>query len=322
MKIVLQYRVSAGFRDQVLRAFVDGEAVTVVDESDDAAFAEAMREAAVLLHVLKPVTAQVIAAAPDLRLIQKIGVGVNTIDLDAARARGIAVANMPGTNSAAVAEMTLALILGLLRRTVYLDAVTRSGQGWRPDLTVLDQVGEIGGRTVGLIGFGASARHLAPALTALGARVIYTARDAKADAPYAFHTLETLLPEADIVSLHAPATPETRGLIGAAALARMKPGAVLINTARGELVDEAALHQALTSGHLTGAGLDVFAVEPGGADNPLFSLPNVLVTPHLAWLTPETLARSLIVARENCRRLEAGQALLNRPGESGERTIR
>jgi phosphoglycerate dehydrogenase-like enzyme len=312
VKVVLQYRVSAGFRGRINGVFADVDAVTVVDETDEAAFLEAVGEAEVLLHVLKPVTAEVMAAAPRLRLVQKLGVGVNTIDLEAARARGIAVANMPGTNSAAVAEMTLGLMFGVLRRTSYLDAITRAGRGWRPDLALLDQVGEIGGRTVGLVGYGASARRLAPVLTALGARVIHTARAASPDARESFRSLDTLLEEADIVSLHAPATPETRGLIGASAFSRMKPGAVLINTARGELVDEAALYRALTSGHLRGAGLDVFAAEPAGSDNPLFGLANVLVTPHLAWLTPETLSRSLIVARENCRRLGAGEALLHR----------
>ena len=312
MRVVLQYRASDGFREQIRRAFADGDPVAVIDEADDAAFAAAIADAAVLLHVLKPVTEAVMAGAPGLRLIQKIGVGVNTIDLDAARARGIAVANMPGTNSAAVAEMALALMLGVLRRTAYFDALTRAGQGWRPDLAVLDQAGEIGGRTVGLVGFGASARHLAPVLTALGARVVYTARGAKPDAPSSFRSLDALLAESDIVSLHAPATEQTRGLIGAAALARMKPGAVLINTARGELVDEAALREALISGRLRGAGLDVFASEPAGPDNPLFGLPNVLASPHIAWLTPETLGRSLMVARENCRRLATGEPLLHR----------
>ncbi len=284
----------------------------VVDEADDAAFGAEMREAGVLLHVLKPVTRAVIAAAPNLRLVQKIGVGVNTIDLAAASAHGVAVANMPGTNSPAVAEMALSLMLGVLRRTVYFDMATRAGEGWRPDLAVLDRVGELGGRCVGLVGFGASARHLAPILAAMGARVIYTARSDRREAPYAFRTLAGLLAEADIVSLHAPLTAETRGLIGEAALARMRPGSILINTARGDLVNEAALLKALQDGHLRGAGLDVLAMEPSGADNPLFARPEVLVSPHVAWLTPETLARSLAVARENCRRIEVGESLLHR----------
>jgi len=299
MKVVLQYRASDGFRAQI-------------DETDEATFKREMRDAAVLLHVLKPVTAAVIEAAPKLRLVQKIGVGVNTIDLDAAKAQDVAVANMPGTNSAAVAEMALALMLGVLRRTAYCDALTRAGAGWRPDLAVLDQAGEIGGRTVGLVGFGASARRLAPVLAALGARVIYTARSNHGSEVCAFRPLEALLEEADIISLHAPSTPATRGMIDEAALSRMRKGAVLINTARGDLVDEVALAAAIGSGHLRGAGLDVFAREPAATDNPLFGLPQVLVSPHIAWLTPETLARSLVVARENCRRLEAGEGLLHR----------
>jgi len=308
MKIVLQYRASEGFRSQIGEDVA--HPVAIVDETDEAAFAREMADAEVLWHVLKPVTAEVMAAAPRLKLIQKLGVGVNTIDLEAAKARGIAVANMPGTNSAAVAEMALALMLAVLRRTVYFDGLTRRGEGWAPDPAVLDQTGEIGGRTVGLVGFGGSARRLAPVLTALGARVVYTARSAKAQA--GFLPLEELLSVSDIVSLHIPLTDETAGMIDAAALARMKPGAVLINTARGGLVDEAALVAALRSGHLRGAGLDVFAVEPAGADNPLFALPQVVLAPHVSWLTPETLARSLLVARENVRRLAVGEGLVNR----------
>ncbi len=310
MKVVLQYRASDGFRRQI--AGMADFPVTIVDEDDKASFHNEMLNADVLWHVLKPVTAEVIATAPRLKLIQKLGVGVNTIDLEAAKARGVAVANMPGTNSAAVAEAALGLILAVLRRTLYFDAVTRRGEGWRPDAAVLDSVGEIGGRTVGLVGFGASARRLAPVMAALGGRVIYTATSTKADAPYDFFDLQTLLASADIVSLHLPLTKETVGLIGAGALAGMKPGAILINTARGGLVDETALVEALRSGHLRGAGLDVFAAEPAAVDNPLFSLPNVVVSPHTAWLTPETLQRSLVVACENCRRLQAGEGLLNR----------
>ena len=312
MKIVLQYRASEGFRRQIAEAFESFDPVAVIDETDDEVFAAGMADAEVLLHVLEPVTAAVIAGAPKLRLIQKLGVGVNTIDLAAAEARGVAVANMPGTNSAAVAEMALALMLGVLRRTVYFDGLTRAGEGWRPDLDVLDQAGEIGGRTVGLIGFGGAARRLAPVLAALGADVVYTARSEKPEAPYGFLPLGDLLDQADIVSLHAPLTDETQGMIDDAALARMKPGAVLINTARGGLVDEPALTRALATGRLRGAGLDVFAMEPVDPANPLPALPRVLASPHVAWLTPETLSRSLAVARENCARLGRGAPLLHR----------
>ena len=312
MKTVLQYRASPGFCDQIKTSFAKMDPVTVVDEFDEPRFSEAMLTAEVLLHVLKPVTAEVIATAHNLKLIQKLGVGTNTIDLVAAKARGIAVCNMPGTNSQAVAEMALTLMLSCLRRTIYLDALTRAGRGWSPDLEALDRVGEVCGRTVGLVGFGQSAQRLAPVLTALGAKVIYTARSARPDAPYGFRDLGTLLEEVDIISLHLPLTDETRNLIDAKALARMKPGGIVINTSRGEIIDEVALEAALRSGHLRGAGLDVFAKEPAGAENPLFALDRVVVAPHQAWLTPETLSRSLAVAKENCRRLAAGEALLHR----------
>jgi phosphoglycerate dehydrogenase-like enzyme len=311
MRALLHYRASPGFRALLEKEKPDALALDIVDEADDAGFAAAMRRADVLLHVLRPVTAGDIAGAPNLKLIQKIGVGVNTIDLEAAKARGIAVCNMPGTNSQAVAEMTLMLMLAALRRVAVFDPQTRAGDGWRPDALELDQVGEICGRTIGFVGYGAVPQRLAPALRALGADIMYTARSQKADAPGRFVALETLVAEADIISLHIPSTPETRGLIGADAIARMKQGAILINTARGDLVDEAALVAALKSGHLSAAGLDVFAQEPAPADCPLFALSNVVLMPHLAWLTPQTLKRSLSVAFENCRRIASGEALLH-----------
>ncbi len=303
--IVLHARPSPGFRQAVDAIFGSG-VVVHVDEA--APLDEVAPDITALLHVLTPVTADFIASAPKLKLIQKLGVGVNTIALDAARDHGVAVCNMPGTNSQAVAEMALSLMFAVLRRTCFFDARTRAGAGWSADPSELDSVGEIGGRTVGLIGFGHSAQLIAPVLAALGARVIYTARS-KRDVPYEYCPLDRLLREADIVSIHAPLTSETRHLVDPLA---MKAGAVLVNTARGELVEEARLVNALQSGHLRGAGLDVFACEPLQPDNPLLSLQNVVLAPHIAWLTPETLARSLSVAYENCNRLALGEPLLHR----------
>lgn len=312
MKIVLHYRASPGFRELVEATRLPDMSIDIVDEADDAAFATAMHDADALLHVLRPLSASDIAGATRLRLIQKIGVGVNTIDLDAAKARGVAVCNMPGTNTRAVAEMTLMLMLAALRRICVFDPQTRRGEGWRLDPADIDCVGEIGGRAVGFVGYGAVPRCLAPVLRALGAEILYTSRTSKQDADGLFVSRDELLSRADIVSLHVPSTPETRGMLGASAIARMKPGAILVNTARGDLVDEAALAAALRSGHLSAAGLDVFEREPAGADNPLFALPSVVLTPHIAWLTPETLKRSLVVAMENCRRIMANETLLHR----------
>ena len=312
MKAVLQYRASPGFRDRIAATAPDWLRVSVVDEADDQLFSSEMTDAEVLLHVLKQVTSEAIVAAPSLKLIQKIGVGVNTIDLDAARSRDIAVCNMPGTNSRAVAEMTLTLMLGALRRVAYFDPLMRTGDGWSAALDQFDGIGEIAGRTVGLVGYGDVSRLLAPVLTAMGATVLYTATAPKDDAEAEWRDFDALLSDSDIVSLHLPLTPATERLIDAAALARMKPGAVLVNTARGGLVDEAALLAALQSGHLRAAGLDVVSVEPAPAGNPLFGLTNVVTMPHIAWLTPETLDRSLGIAFENCRRLRDGAELLHR----------
>jgi len=312
MKAVLQYRASPGFRRQIDALVPDWLDVAVIDEADKPAFANAMQNAEILLHVLEAVTADVIANAPELRLIQKIGVGVNTIDLDVAGQHDVAVCNMPGTNSRAVAEMTLTLMLSALRRVPYYDARMRAGDGWTADLNSFDGLGEIAGRTVGLVGYGDVARILAPILKAMGARVLYTATSQKADADAEWRNLPALLREADIVSLHLPLTPDTETMIDAAAIATMKPGSVLVNTARGGLVDEAALVQALTSGHLRAAGLDVVTIEPAPAGNPLFALDNVVVMPHIAWVTPETLERSLGIAFENCRRVRDGEDLLHR----------
>lgn len=272
MKAVLQYRASSGFRKRLRELAPDWLDITVVNETDRAIFQEEMRDAEILLHVLEPVTAEIIARAPRLRLIQKIGVGVNTIDLDNARSRSIAVTNMPGTNSQAVAEMTLLLMLAALRRIVQLDRATRHGQGWNLKPEVFDRVGELCGRTVGLVGYGEVPRRLAPALQALGAHVLYTATSPKAGALAQWRTLDELLSESDVVSLHLPLTVATANLLNDAAFTRMKRGVVLINTARGGRVDEAALHAALRDGRLGAAGLDVFASEPVAADTSCSSM--------------------------------------------------
>ena len=309
--IVLHYNVSSRLIEHLHQLRAEGLAVEVCDEADDHRFFDLMSNAQVLWHSLRPVTREVIARAPRLRLIQKIGVGVNTIDLEAARERGIAVCNMPGSNSNAVAEMTLLLMLATLRRLPLFDRRVRSGNQWATDAALTDQLSELRGRKVGLVGFGAIPTVLAPILAALGADVSYTSRARKPGASVPYQPLDDLLADSDIVSLHLPLVPETTHIIDASALARMKPGAILINTARGGLVDENALIAALTAGHLAGAGLDVLAHEPPPANHPLFKMDNVILAPHVAWLTRETLDRSLRIALENCRRLAGGEKLLH-----------
>ena len=275
--------------------------VILCPEGDAAAFERLLPEAEVLWHVLKPVTAEVIARAPKLRLIQKIGSGVNTIDVEAAKKRGIAVCNLPGTNSRAVAEMTLLLMLACLRRLPQLQNSIKAG--WFDAWKLQDHFGELGGRTVGLLGYGEVAKILHPVLEALGAKVIFWSRSRKNS------SLDEILSASDIVSLHLPLTTATERLIDPR---RLKPGAILVNTARGGLVQEEFLAECLKSGQLAAAGLDVFASEPAERSNPLLALPNVVCTPHVAWLTRETLQRSIALARENVRRLESGAPLLHR----------
>ena len=312
MKAVLQYRATPGFREAIASLESAALRVSVVDETDKETFAREMRDADVLLHVLERVTAAVIEQAPRLRLIQKLGVGVDTIDLEAARARGTAVCNMPGANTRAVAELTLLLMLATLRRLCELDRQTRAGKGWTLESELLDNLGELGGRTVGLIGFGAVGKCLAPMLRGVGANVVYTSRTETHEAVWTLASLPTLLSNADVVSLHLPLTSGTAGIINERAIDMMKRGAILVNTARGGLVDHDALYRALAAGRLRGAGLDVFDSEPVSPAHPLLQLPNVIATPHVAWFTRETLQRGLAVFAENCRRLRAGEPLLNR----------
>lgn len=312
MRAIFHYACSEKLAARIAALAPSWLSVEPCAESDETRLEGLLGDADVLLHVLKPVTARVMDAAPTLRLVQKIGVGVNTIDLDHARRRGIAVCNMPLTNSRAVAEATLMLMLAVLRRVRSLDAAVRAGNGWNIDAALFDDTGELGGRTVGLVGYGAVPSMLAPVLEALGAKLLYTATAPKADATPEWRTLPELLAESDIVSLHLPLTTATERLIDAGAIARMKRGAVLINTARGGLVDQQALVEALAGGRLLAAGLDVFEEEPLPADTRIASLDNVVLMPHVAWLTQETLGRSLAVAVENCRRLRDGETLLHR----------
>lgn len=310
MKILFHHDAGRRLRAEVAALADAGLTLVYCPEGPEEPLFRELHDAEVLWHVLWPVTAAVIARAPKLRLIQKIGVGVNTIDIEAAQRRGIAVCNMPGTNSRAVAEMALLLMLNTLRRQHSVEQALRNGR-WVLDEATRESLGELAGRTVGLVGFGAVPGILAPILAAMGARVVYTDTAPKA-VPWEYLPLERLLGEADIVTLHVPLTDATTRLIDRQRIARMKPGAILINTARGGLVDEGALHEALATGRLGGAGLDVFAEEPVSAGNPLFQLPNVTVSPHVAWLTLDTWKRSIAAALGNVRALRAGTPLSNR----------
>ncbi len=307
MKIVFHYNAGTKllakleqFKSQKL------EIVCCTEEQSEPLLTE-IRDADVIWHVLQPLTREILAQAPKLKLIQKIGVGTNTIDVDYAKEKQIAVCNMPGTNAQATAEMALLLILAASRRLLMMDKACRSG-AWRVDKEVEESLTEIKGKTVGLLGFGQVASLLAPMLQAIGARVVYHAHSNKHNA-YEYVDLNALFQQSDILSLHAALTPETHNIINEMALAQMKQGAILVNTARGALVDELAVYAALLTGKLGAAGFDVFGLEPVSAENRLLTLDNVVVAPHLGWLTEETLNRSIEVAVRNCLKLMRGETL-------------
>ena len=269
------------------------EAMRVVEEDrplDEASLLRVVRRDRpnVIISGAEPLTEAVISAATDLRMIMKHGVGIDNIDLDAATSRQILVANAPGTNTQAVAELTVALIFALLRRIVPAAIGTRAGRFER-------HVGrEIRGLNVGIVGTGRIGAAVARLLQPFGASLLGydpLRNDAlAAEVGLRYVPLEELLRQSDFVSLHVPLTPDTIGLIGPRQLEWMKPSAFLINAARGELVDEAALADALSSGVIAGAAVDVFATEPP-VGSPLLPLENVIATPHIAAYTVEAMER-------------------------------
>lgn len=268
-------------------------------------FYRELPEAEVIWHVLRPLSGDDLRRGKRLRLVQKLGAGVNTIDVETATKCGIAVANMPGANAPSVAEGTVLLMLAAMRRLPVLDRATREGLGWPTDPELGESVRDIGSCTVGLVGYGNIARRVERLVVTMGATVLHTSTqdDGRPD----WRPLPELLAASDVVSLHLPLTAGTHHLLDRESIARMKPDAVLVNTSRGAVVDEEALVAALRDGRLAAAGLDVFEVEPVAPDNPLLALDNVVLTPHVTWSTADTVRRYLIEAVANCRRLRDGQ---------------
>jgi phosphoglycerate dehydrogenase-like enzyme len=282
--------------------------------SGAAEFSEALRGAAAILAWGERYTDEVLANCPDLRVIARRGVGYDRVDMAAASARGVVVAITPNANHEAVAEHTLALMLAVTKSIVLGDRDTRAGLWPRRRITPLR------GSTLGIVGLGRIGRSTAERALAMRMRVI--ASDPYADPDYAARqgiervSLDELLARADIVSVHCPLSDETRGMIDKDALAAMKPDAVLINTARGAIVVEEDLAEALASGQLAGAGIDAYETEPVGADNPLFGLDNVVVSAHIAgddWLASRDMdieAAQVVIDLYNSRWPE--DAVLNK----------
>jgi glyoxylate reductase len=255
-----------------------------------------------LIAVVARVSAEELGLLPDLRLVANYGVGYDTVDVAACRERGIAVTNTPGVLDAAVADLTLALILACRRHLVESDRFVRAGRwqrGWaQPELLGRD----LAGSTLGLVGKGRIGSEVARRAEAFGMRIVHHRQSGGIP-------LDELLGTADVISLHVPLTPETQGLLTRERLELLQDGATLINTARGPIVDESALVDELVSGRIS-AGLDVFADEPGVPAR-LLDLPNVVLTPHIASATAETRAAMTRVLTENVLAFLRGEPLPN-----------
>lgn len=286
---------------RALERAVDGRLdLSIGVETTEEAVIEGLDGASVLLTTSRlPITEQVIESATDLEVIGKVGTGIDNVDLEAAAEGGVGVTYTPGLNAAAVAEYTLGLAIAVSRDIVRNDHLLEAG-GWR-DETALSTT--VHGKTVGIVGFGDIGSRVAGFFAGLNVEVL-------AYDPYVFEEdtdvtgaeltdFDDLLARSDIVTVNAELTEETTGLIGAPELGRMQESAILINTARGPIVSESALVEALEDGEIAGAGLDVFRTEPLSTDSPLHDFENVIATPHVAATTTETRTQSIETLVEN-----------------------
>ena len=279
---------------------------------DDAEQIELARHAEFLLPGFARVDARMLAQAGKLRMIQKWGIGIDSIDLDAVRKQGVALSITAGSNAAPVAELAIALMLAVYRRIPYVNRAIREGRWPTPEMR--ETCFQITGKTVGLVGFGNIGRMLARRLQGFDAQVIYcdtVPADTQTERTLGVRCvpLPELLASSDILSLHAPLTAQTRQMVNTESIARMKDGAVLINTSRGGLVDETALYEALASGKLRGAGLDAFDPEPPARDNPLLTLDQVVVTPHAGGGVLDNVENVARHALGNIRRFVRGEPI-------------
>lgn len=262
---------------------------------------------------------EILSQCPNLKWVGIIATGTDNLDLEACRRHGVQVANVPGYSTYSVAQMTFSLLLAVCQCAERQNRAVQDGH-WQlnvpAEYRILPQV-ELFGKTFGIFGYGSIGRQAGRIAKAFGMRVLACTRTVRPE--YAadgveFVDFDTLLKESDVLSLHTPATPATRGVISAAALEKIKPGCILVNTARGALVDEAAVAEALKNGRLGFYAADAFAVEPLPADSPLRGLPNALLTPHIAWTTKEALQKLMDITTQNLRSFlaGAGENIVNR----------
>ncbi len=278
--------------------------VTIYDRTLPGQVVDRARDAEVLLSNKVVLTAEMLRQMPHLRYIGVMATGYNILDIAEARSRGIVVTNVPAYSTPSVAQLTIAHLLNITNAVGQYSAEAHSGV-WSKcaDFTYLSApVIELDGKVMGIVGCGAIGSRVAAMASALGMSVIALTSKPQSALPTGItrvDNLDRLLSLADVVSLHCPLTAATRGMIGERELALMKPGAILLNTARGLLVDERALAAALHNGHLLAAGLDVMAVEPPPTDHPLLAEPRCFITPHIGWASRESRARLMSTVTDN-----------------------
>lgn len=283
--------------------------VRVYDRTEAADTVRRIADAEIVLLNKVAISEKILDACPSVRLICVLATGYNVVDCEAARKRGIPVCNVPDYGTNAVAQFTFALLLELCHQVGHHNDAVHAGK-WSscPDFCFWDTPQmELAGKTMGIIGFGHIGQAVGRIASALGMRVLVYNRTRRPQQIGVYVELDELLAQSDVVSLHCPLTEQTRGLIGAASIAKMKDGAILLNTARGPVVDEAALAQALKSGKLRGAAADVVSREPIDPASPLLTAPNCILTPHMAWAPLESRQRILDCTERSIRAFLAGR---------------
>lgn len=293
-----------------------GFELVALEKDDDEERKRRLADARVAIVAATPLTAPLLEAAEKLELVCHQGVGYqDTVAVDVLRQRGIPLALTPEGTTTPVAEMTILLILAVYRRLTFTDPELRQGRWHINSQRPVSR--NLSGRVVGYVGMGRIGQATARIAHAFGAAGIYCdvaetlGKEDELAIGLRRGSFDEVIEQADIVSLHIPSGPENKHMINAGVLARMKPGAVLVNTARGSLVDEAALIEALKSGHLGGAGLDVYEAEPPSTDNPLLAMPNVALTPHIAGGTRDAYQTKMRAIFDNVTRFYAGEPLNN-----------